>query len=72
VLRLNKLWPHSQTLDSGGKACQGLTHSLLRKSVNYGRNMFYNTGPRLEGLTRDKRASLFVVVVSNEEEKSFV
>ncbi len=37
-------WPYPQTLDWGGKACQGQTPSLLLKGVTFRRKKFYNIG----------------------------
>ena len=31
-----------------GKACQGQTLYLIMDTVNYGRNKFYDTGPRVD------------------------
>ncbi len=47
---LSGSWPHSQTLDQAGKARQGQTLQLLRKSVYYGRKKFYSTRPRISKL----------------------
>ncbi len=40
-------WPHPQTLDKAGKACQKQTLQLITKSLNYGSKIFYSTGPSL-------------------------
>jgi hypothetical protein len=53
--------------------------SLLQKFVNYGRKIFYNIGPSdrrkcitiLKKLSRDKRSSLFVPTISDEEGRFF-
>jgi len=44
VLHSGWLPPYPQTLDKAEKACRDKHSSLLRKSVNYGCKMFYNTG----------------------------
>ena len=61
-------WPSPQTKQGwAGKACS----SLLWKVVTYARKMFYNIGPRPERFARDKRSSLFRLVISDEENKVY-
>jgi hypothetical protein len=38
-------WPHPQTLDLAGKACQGQTLWLITNIVNYARKSLQNIGP---------------------------
>ncbi len=46
------------------KACQRQTLELIRKSVNYGRNKFYDTGPWTEKMQEN--------VLGVTKKKSFV
>jgi hypothetical protein len=68
VLHSDGLWPYPQSLDR----LEGLpkdNHSiLLRITVNYGRNKFYDAGPRLERLATVKHSIFFAA----DEKKSFI
>jgi hypothetical protein len=46
--------------------CEGLpgtNTSLLRKSVNYGHNKFYSTGPRVKVIVSDKLTTVLILAV---------
>jgi hypothetical protein len=41
----------------------GKHSNLLRKSVNYGRNKFYSTGPRVKVIVSDKLTPVLILAV---------
>ncbi len=58
----NKLECLSLASLSAYSSVKGQTLRLITEIVNYDRNKFYDTGPRLENFAMDNRSSLFWLI----------